>query len=172
MPCWVSTGKSRRKYQCCLQGENSLPPQTPRVLLTTNLKLHLRTSGVRRSKQGDIYQNRLPQTERFEPNFDSQEGCPSWANRCRAGEPVLVVGPRIPSPPLPGSCLVNSGLSLLLWANWAIRTGDLPQQAGSGLASCLFVNLRAAPWGGEHQLSRATLAWAKSPREPVHQPSE
>ena len=54
-------------------------------------------------------------------------------------------------PPLPSSCLVNPGLPLPPWANWVIRTGDQPQQGGSGLASCLFVNLRAAPWSHEPQ---------------------
>lgn len=65
--------------------------------------------------------------------------------------------------PLPGSCLLNPKLLLPLWVNWLIKTGGQLHQGGSGLASCLFVTLRAA--GPSHVQQSNRTIWLE-PRVP------
>lgn len=59
------------------------------------------------------------------------------------------------SPP-PGRCLLNPKLLLPLWVDWLIKTGGQPHQGGSGLASCLFVTLRAVGHSHVQQSNRTT----------------
>lgn len=61
--------------------------------------------------------------------------------------------------PSPGSCLLNPKLLLPLWVNWLIKTGGQPHHGGSGLASCLFVTLRAA--GPSHVQESNRTIWSE-----------